>query len=326
MKQYSKRRTGNRYALTVKRAINLGAKAYQTYTKYKKWRNPPVDNGITVQQDSRLQYKKKPMPKYKKKKWTSFKKKVAAASDESGTQTLVFNDNITNSTGLAPNSQLIAVAHLYGNCGIAGVTNDEIGKRDLDRIKLEIGDAPSQKIKFKSACLDITYQAGLNTGDAPVEVDVYHVTYRKTPSGLGRDSFGQAMATAEGAGTTFPTTGAITFSSRGSTLFNYPLMLSQCGMTILRKSKHFVPIGGTFTYQIRDPKNRYTNTYDIDGSGSINSFIKPGWTQSLVFVTKPTAAFTSSTYRHTLGISRTYVFSQEGYRDERAGIINGYAI
>lgn len=188
----------NKYFRVAKKAIDgaayaAGAVAAQkmfSNTMTQTQTNNPSDNGITIQKDAILQYKKKRMPKYKRRRWVKFIRKVEAATRDEGTQTIVFNDRGLR-TGSGANSQQWGIVHLYGNCGIDAVSDEEVGKRDLDRIKTEIGNPNTQKIKFKSAVLDVTFQAINSTSGfaQPVEVDVYHIVYRKTPSGLGRDSF-----------------------------------------------------------------------------------------------------------------------------------------
>ena len=95
---YQKRKP-SKWIETGMNAANVAYKAHKAfkgYVKTKKQRSQGYnDPGITAQYDRTLQYKKRKMPKYKRKRWIKFIKKVQAATDGSGTQQLVFNNQIS---------------------------------------------------------------------------------------------------------------------------------------------------------------------------------------------------------------------------------------
>lgn len=79
------------YGKAIGTALKYGYKAYNSYTKYQK-NKTQNQNTVTTQYDTRLQYRKKSMPRWKRKAWKRFSQKVNAVNLKNhGTYTRLFN-------------------------------------------------------------------------------------------------------------------------------------------------------------------------------------------------------------------------------------------
>lgn len=76
-----------------------------------------------------------------------------------------------------------------------------------------------------------------------------------------------------------------------------------------------LPVGGTFTYQTRDPKNRY---YSFSFDNGIHA--KKGWTRAvlLIFKNVPGQATNGSI---NVGVTRTYAYIQKELNEKRSGLL-----
>lgn len=280
-----------RYAPYAARAVKTayrGYKAYNSYTNTKK--KQTSSPGVTTQYDRRTIYRKKYMPRGKKRAWKKFTRKVdAVAKSGLGTKTVVINRQITTSV---TSDQTLAYCHLYPYNGSAAPANNEVPCNDLQGIMNRDDIGSDGRVYFKSAVMDITFNGYPpdTAGDSPMEVDVYHLVYsRKNYPG----SFNSLLTNCEN--TTQIMTGytdGLTMGDRGVTPFDLP-QLARSGVKILKKTKFFLSRGSaTFTYQIRDPKNRYLSGIGFTLESANSEFAKGGWTQTLMFVIKAIPGYT----------------------------------
>ena len=79
--------------------------------------------------------------------------------------------------------------------------------------------------------------------------------------------------------------------SRGVTPWDLPEALAEFKGTIWKKTKFEIGYGQSFTYQIRDPKNRVITKNVLDKLTGGN---KPGWTRYLLILSKPIAGYDQS--------------------------------
>lgn len=274
---------------------------------------------ITAQHDSKTVYKKKRMPRRKRKRWAKFVKKVAAATDDRGTQTFLFNRAHSETTSAkvgGVGQQSIICAHLYGKNG--AIEAKELGNRDLFSICNDLvanGVDDSAKIRFTSAVLDITVTNQKNPAipendyEGPLEVDVYHIIYPSNKqlivNGLVA-AFDAATLKVNG-GWGLP---KVNIADRGATPFDIGQCMSITGLKILNKKKYYMGYGQAFTYQIRDPRNR---TFDMGTYNDKFCWYNPKMTQSLMIIAKPTAIIADgSKFNLIVGASRSYKLQVEG--------------
>lgn len=316
------------YYNTAKRAYPYLKQGYDMYSKYRKLtqrrttkKKGTSNYGVTNQHDVQVQYRKKRMPRKKRLRWKRFVKKVEAIADKGlGTKTRLYNigQEATNANG----KQGVQVVHLYSKFGQNFGASEQCNL-DLANIVGAYGTNAPFKVKFKSAVLDITAtNVGINfAAGPPIEVDVYHVMYRGDPK---ITSLTGAINDACARTNNITGSGTLNFTERGVTLFDVPAAISATNMKIIKKTKFFVPFQGTFTYQIRDPKNRILNNEDITENQPspvpTNSLIMPGWTQSLVIVHKPVAGYGANLVTLSVGVTRKYnyridtdSFTEDGY-------------
>lgn len=298
--------------------------------------------GVTVQHDEKNIYYKKTMPKYKKRRWRKFVKRVQAVHEKDlGVQRYLYNSSLdtTQNTEISTSFgtvlyQAVTAIHLYGGTkGEGSFTEFNQGVNDLqelfDKVPIEgqAGTLPpiakfhnQGKLKFISAILDITFTAD-GTNQVPLEVDVYHIMYRKnwnndlTGTPFGNSTYEEQMwqyvnvydsQTASASATTSP---RLRLGYRGCTPFELSPAISAMGIKILKKTKHFVAAGSTFTTQIRDPKTHIISQENFN-SGSGGVYLK-NMTQTLLFVIKPTYFNSLDTFRYHLGSTRIYKVQQD---------------
>jgi len=278
-------------------ALKLGYRAYKSYTKTSKKR-PSGNYGVTNQHDVKTIYRKKFMPKYKKRKWISFVKKVNAVTEKQyATQTVLFNQN-TSKTNTAGNQDYMS-CWLYGRNGDVGAAGSEPGITDLATIFNTVATQATERLIFKSAVLDLTIT---NNASVTCEVDIYHVRLRKDDVA---DTFVDAVQKAEFVTGTLPTYTSLIMTKRGCTPFEFPTLISNIGMSILKKTKIFMPGGGTSTYQLRDPRQKRFGREDVVNDPT---FIMPYHTQGLIIMFKPVAGLQDSLATLNIGVTRKFSF------------------
>lgn len=289
-----------------------GSKAYRWFTGA----NAPARRagGIvtTAQFDAKRQYYKKKMPFKKKRRWKKFVRKVQAVNMKLvGTRTVVKNDTVSSAT-IAGVGQNYLFMHLYG---INGTTPGawEAGVDDIVQIKTNDPDLKSNgRLLFGSAVMDITLR---NTSEtAPVEVDLYEIGYGDETK--QKSLYGIAGAAALNT----PPIGALTgldLQTRGVTLFDLPELIKYGKIKIYKKTKVFLPVGNTATYQIRVPKNIQMSSNEWNDT---TGFIKPNVTRTLVAVYKPVVSAGSNS-NLAAGVTRKYMYKIYEDQEDQDGLL-----
>jgi len=291
---FIRRRTRNAFGSTVRaaggmfarRAIGYGvrtagrlARSY-TGSKTRTREGTRSGVGVTTDRDFRRVYIKRRMPAAKRKRWKRFVRKVdAVAERKKGTFSIVMNT--VKREQVPVGSQRMYGIELFGYRGTVIVGPDTYD-RDMYEISLmsKPGDASietwNRKIHFRSAVLDITFR---NLGVSSVEIDLYEYSVKKDiPFARLIDLILNCQtdpATITGGST-------LTHDVVGTTPFQINSALKY--ITILKKTKVFMPSGGTSTYQVRKPMNRWWSTSEIDEKAG--HFAKRGWTTGIWVVQK----------------------------------------
>lgn len=270
-------------------------------------------SGVSYQKDMKVIYKKRFMPAGKKRVWRRFKNKVKAAIDVRGVSCRVYNDLsiLTENTKDLVNgwrTQQLQMVHLYGGSG-SFPNVGELGSADVSRIYSGDSDlSTTQKITMKSAVCDVTVtNLGTENYNGPLEIDVYEMIYRNSNNNETAiyNYFSAGSTSTVPIDATLP---KIHFSQRGVTPFDHSVGLSESGIKIISKTKHFLAYNQSFTHQIRDPKNHVIQGDDIiDG-------IKTKQLRTLLFIAKPTAADDTMSYKWSVSCTRTYKYTKEGQR------------
>jgi len=296
--------TARRFTVTNKRQRGNGSRSM---TRQK--RNGSSGVGVTTQHDARLVYRKKSMPKRKRKVWKKFIRKVeAVALAKQGTTSVVYNVGRTVSS--AADAQDMYGIVLYGAYGsqTAGLTyySDLELLGSINRTAGVGVNLGNRKLYFRSAVLDLTCA---NSGVNAVELDFYDIIFKKTP--VQMTSLQDLIDTNQGNNTEVFEQGAVaannlTRQTLGATPFQFPGVLSF--VTILKKSKVFLPVGALSTYQIRLPRNRWFDTSNRAQDASTNAFALRGWTRGIWVVQKgtPTTLVRSAATSVSWSITRTY--------------------
>lgn len=278
----------------------------------------------TAQYDTSRVYRRKRMPRRKRKRWVRFKRKVDAVQFSGlGMQSVVFNqaDYIAAADGV----QGVGSVCMYGLLGSSGTASSGVflGQRDLVNIVNTGNFNSGDKLMFRSACLDVTCKNEPAEGSeaTQAEVDVYEYVWRKTRNVVAgaRSAKGmleEGLVNAGPIGTAFQ----LTMATRGLTPFQIPEAMSY--LKILKKQKFFVPAGGTFTYQIRDPKNFWFDCGDATNGATPVENCR-GRTRGLIFFVKgvPTLTTAASALNLVIGCTRTYEYKKEDVTSVNDGFI-----
>lgn len=322
----------------------LGTSRTQTTIQRRSARRGTSGQGVTVQHDARMIYRKKSMPRRRRQRWKAFKNKVnAVAEKDFGSRTVVFNKamDFTNATN---GFQCLGHVTLYS------LTSTDSWNNDLNNLSaLENFANPtaaqgitvdnSTKLLFQSAVLDVTIRndsgvcsvVGSYGPDyrGKMEVDVYECTIRKDTYDTGSakvnfpdllDQNSVSTKAIGGAGT------EIDIQRRGVTPWDTTYSLGRYGIKILSKRKYFISNQETITYQVRDPKRRVTT---IKGLSDESGFNKPGWTKAIFIVGKlvpglTVGAATIGNWQEKLvvGATRKYLYKFEGANEDRTNYQN----
>lgn len=238
--------------------------------------------GVTDQYDKKTVYRKKRMPRRMRKRWSKKKRGFdSMLLKRLATKTVVINGTATNFW--TDSSQRSCIVHLYGKNG-TDRGSAEIGTDDVWTVASNdpITNEQIEKICFESAVLDFTVS---NTGESTLEFDVYefyagglrnHIT-----NNWGSDQGIAQSVTPVMGGTGVP----LDLDSRGVTPFEFPLM-GKYGWKILKKTKFLISPGKAFTYQYRDPRNRFISGTDIFRSTLGSDLSMKGATRSFLFLAK----------------------------------------
>lgn len=302
----------------ARKAYPYAKQGYQLYSAMRSGMRPRIVRGarqntrsgvgITSQHDVRRQYRYKRMPRRKRRIWKRFLRKSRAALLKSvGTRTVLRNGLISNSTDPTHPQQFLA-CHLYGMNGTD--TNYEIGSSDIsDLLTNDVSVSQSGKIHFDTGIMDITFRnvppLGELTSTRSMEVDVYDLIYRdetkfENLSNMIADAVTNTPPITAGTG--------IDIYTRGATLFDLPYLIKIGKIKILKKVKVFLPIGNTFTYQVRNPKNWVLNTADWNDTPGL---IEPRHTRTVFAIFKPVVSAggeNPEVVRLDAGVTRKYKY------------------
>nr|QRI44138.1 MAG: capsid protein [Cressdnaviricota sp.] len=305
-------------------------------------------NGILggTNADTRMIYQRKSMPKKKRRQWRNFVRKVNAVDERDlGTQTVLFNDQIEQSSStVATSTQNCLTLALYPfRNDTFGYLNDlyQIGTiENAGNPTAAAGTTvlPSTKVLFQSAVLDVTLRnissqtqdvGGVPTNvqvpEAAIECDVYTIIIRKDAA-TATSSFDTVSALLNsfddpeigGAGV------GISIGDRGASPFELGSQMGKYGIRILKKQKFFIPNGQTVTFQSRDPKR---HVIQYSGLTSNDGWNNPGWTRVFYMIYKLvpglTQGTTTGTYRAriSVGCTRKYAYKLEGRSENRERLL-----
>lgn len=267
----------------------------------KKAKSGTNTNYTTVQHDTSTVYRKRRMPGKKRRRWRKFARRVRAVSDYMvGLKTVLFNDSttVTFASGYQKNYSI----HLYGSAG-TNVAGREDGARDLSQIFSAdtLSGASSRsdvKLFFKSAVLDATFT---NLATSVVELDIYEIMYFKT---CNQTSLYLSIAAAETDTAAIGAQPGLSIINRGATPFDFPLLIKDNGMKILKKTKFYLGTGNAVNYQIRMPGNKVLSNNDIK---DLSSFQQPKLTRTLLCIAKCVdPAYVGDGIR--VGVTRKYAY------------------
>lgn len=274
------------------------------------------------------------MPRGKRRRWRRFVKRVNAVDErELGSQTVVFNNSISVET-TNPDNQLLENVALYPQ------TSTNAWLNDLNNISGYFNAGPAvtagsddyvnatTKVMFHSGVLDVTVRntSKDNTGaplDIPLEVDVYEISVRHgeddsvlTSATELKDYFDQGAADTLDIGGTVAAI-PMEIIKRGVTPWDLPAALSSYKIKIWKKTKYFIGLGQTFTYQMRDPKRHVTTIGKMARGTTCNH---KGLTKWIFFIGKavPGIGVGSNVIpRLNFGVTRKYLMKVEGMRTAR---------
>lgn len=313
MPYFNRKRKFSQYASQAVKAYGMYKRA-RSYTKNITKKRSAPSAGITQQHDSRMVYRRKRMPYKKKKSWIRFSKKVKAVITKAvSTRTILHNNQVTTSAGQVGVPQSYQFHLLYGKKGDTANSALDSGVDDIWRSLTGTGTTVSNALKyhFTSAILDITCH---NTGNATQEVDIYHIQFWKESNCTSPEA---AVIRAQNDTPTGTSSTALLMSDRGATPFEFPMLIRNTGMKILKKIKYFVVPGQAITYQIRDSRNRVITGDEInDGSGTGaapangGEFVQPGWTQGVMIIHRPLPGVSVAAQNLVTGSTRKYSFKQ----------------
>lgn len=291
--------------------------------------------GVTIQHDRTSIYRKKYMPRFKKRRWKAFRRKVnAIAEKELGSRTVVFNNTVQfqeTTPGLQVHGTLALYPQFSTEAHLADLSTLVNWENDGNSTAAA-GETIDETTKFifQSGVLDMTIRNTSNDGSDPasilsdyaMEVDVYEMTMKRTamdgPTSLNnlRSVFAVGEADTKKLDAA-PI--ALQVIRRGCTPWDVPATLSRYGLKILKKTKLFLPSGGTATYQIRDPKRHVAPMAALRDSLGFN---KPGWTRIVYLIAKPVVSLPvdlDHIPELSVGVTRKYLYKIEGMNDTRDG-------
>lgn len=320
----------------TRRRLNSG----RSYTQTSRRRNRGTSGqGVTLQHDARMIYRKKSMPRRRRKAWKRFKNKVnAVAEKDLGSRTVVFNKTVTFSqTTSGYNS--VGSLNLYGQRStIDSIYNDLNNISGLENFAANPTSAAGETIQastkflFQSAIMDLTIKngSGINDGTGYIpdyrgkmEIDVYEMYVKKDATDgintwgyledLLKENFNSTQKIG-GAGT------ALEYNQRGVTPWDCNYSLSRFGIKIVSKKKYFVSNQETITYQVRDPKRRVCMQKDMNTE---NGFNRPGWTKVIFLIGKLVPGLSlgvgAGQWQESMvvGVTRKYLYKIEGMNEDR---------
>lgn len=301
-------------------------------------RNVETGSGITGQYDRTRQYRKKNMPRRRKRSWRRWIRRVNAVGEKDlGSRTYLTNDQISVKEENS-NKHICLTLALYSSGSadlhLNDLRNISTFENAVDQTQAA-GDTTykSSKFLFQSGILDLTVRntSGEKITETPpawttagkMEVDVYELIIRRelndvngTKENLSQMFAGGFIDTLNigGAG------GGITIDDRGATPWDATSALSYWGVKILKKTKYFLEAGGTFTYQMRDPRRRVSTKAEL---GNVEGPNREKWTKFVYVIGKLVPGYNIGNgigawkQEITVGCTRKYLYKIEGVTEDR---------
>lgn len=318
----------NKWANRISTGAQVAGNVARSYAGYQKASRVTSGQGVTIQRDRAVIYRRKRAPRKKRmrarRSMRSFKSKILKLK---GHRTLLTNAQFSSSSALG--AQSVTSWVLYGGrVDGAAASAAQRGYDDMNDMRKRdymLGDstgdlqqrfAPGDvKWYVKTAVMDITIQNGSAT--VGFEMDIYEFTCGEIPSIAGSDvetaiqfyNQDTYLPGASSAGLQI-----LTQDDRGATPFEFGPAMSKIRMKILKKTKYFVPGGDTVTYQIRDSKIRTMN-HGVFRNNSCTT----RYTRGVYVVCKPTPANAESTTNYICGCTRKYKYVIDSSAVSRTG-------
>lgn len=275
--------------------------------------------GVTIQKDSKLIYKRKRAPrKVRRRARKAYKRAIAMQMKLTGTRTILANRVISLSA--AGGFQIFDSFVLFGGWQSAYGNASSRGYDDMKELLYKdylaqdtTGDAEKRwssgavKVYIDSAVMDVTIQnqsvdGELNNG-VGCELDIYEFSCRKFDfAATVHEGYDTAISQAPPQGSGLS---ALVKEMRGFTPFDAPEAIKLMGIKIWKKTKYFVPYGDPVTYQMRVSKNIRINSSDI----LTNQDSTTNHTRGILIVAKvlPNDA-TDGVCRLDVGMTRKYKY------------------
>lgn len=288
--------------------------------------------GVTSQFDKKLIYRKKTAPRKKRRSWKKFSRKVKAVAEKSlGARTIVRNEEVAtdennSGTGIAGVQATTEIA-LYSSTYPSPSDPEKPWLNDLDAIAdNETSGDDTSSMLFQSGILDMTvanYSLDENAVGMPVEVDVYEITAGRKFDDLATTQKGLTQVFEQAAlkTSTIGSASSLEISDRGVTPWDITLALQQYRIKIWKKSKYQLPFGGSFSYQVRDPKRHKINMQTVKDMDGVNI---PGVTRFVFMVTKPivgSAVGAGAVIRLRTGTTRKFLYKYNSISGKADGIL-----
>jgi len=268
--------------------------------------NPKASTGLTSHYDRQVQYRKRRTRFSRKKR--RFQRSVRRV----------------DLAGLAPRTNLINSNQAIGNAAskgswgvfwLNGRNGDtakywEIGGSDLASCASNVGTAGSKdKIFFGRSVLDITV-TNKSDGNANQELDIYELAFYEDTTATNFDDIIQTQY--NNVTKLASATNKITMADRGASLFDFGQALATCKAKILKKTKYFLGVGVSVTYQMKG-KPFYATVDQCYDNKAINagSPILAGKTRALVCMWKPVAGYETLVSNLYFGATRKYTWKEK---------------
>lgn len=224
-------------------------------------------------------------------------------------QKAILNGSKTGSPGVG---QSYLATHLFSyNSNAVPVL--ETGVRDTLQLRSSMTNTfytddvnDTTKFMIEYGILDCTL---FNNGNARLEVDFYHITYRDN---VEYGTFATFMSGSDVRQQSLTSTAAdkIDITDRGATLFDLPQMLSNGYVTIVSKEKLFMGVGDTYNFQYKVKKPASITKSEIDADNVY--FARRSHTHTWVAVFKRVIGDTGDSPSLSLGSTRTYGWRVDG--------------
>lgn len=306
----------------LKLALRKGMRRGMSYTGTTSKRGTKSGQGVTEQRDRALIYRRRKAPRRvrtRKKRWTNKIKRTLAKLG--GARTLLTNSSHVVTAAGAQQGTIDFV--LFGGRVDGLGSSQKRGYDDMNDLRQRdylIGDATGDaeyrasngavRFMVSTAIMDLTIHNATveNPEDnVPLEIDVYEFACGEWPKTLGSnilDAWNTLNVDAYMPGAGGANMSTLQLYDRGCTPFELPNALKGTKTKIFKKTKYFVPVGDTVTYQIRQTKIRQ---FAGDALYRHDSPVTR-YTQGLIIVSKPLAGLGDIPHTYTIGCTRKYKY------------------